>query len=332
VARWIGRLEHSEPSMKLWGGIRKGAVKQVSLASRTEREPKIARRTARVLALRTRTRRQSSPPTEARTSRLIQQILGWCVHGYTALGLVAAAAIAVLLVRGGADAYRWSFLLMIVATFVDSTDGAMARRVRIKEAVPSFDGRRLDDLVDFLNYTCLPLLLVWRARILPEGYAGWLLLPLLASAYGFCQVEAKTNDGYFLGFPSLWNAVALYLYVLPIGSWSALAVVIVLAVLTFVPTRHLYPSQPGSLNRAAIVLGGVWALLVGWIVWNLPQGSETRVTDWTERLAYVSLFYPVFYLGASWTISLLYWKKHLEGKRKLPRAALLDGLSRSTEG
>ena len=130
---------------------------------------------------------------------LMQQFLGWCVHGYTALGLVAAALIAVLLVQGGADAYRWSFILMVIATFVDATDGTLARRVRIKEAVPSFDGRRLDDLVDFLNYTCLPLLLVWRARLLPEGYEPWLLLPLVASAYGFCQVERQDPRWIFPG-------------------------------------------------------------------------------------------------------------------------------------
>ena len=143
--------------------------------------------------------------------------MGWCVHGYTALGLVAAGLIAVLLVQGGASSFRWCFLLMAVATIVDSTDGYLARKVRIKEVVPSFDGRRLDDLVDFLTYTFLPLLLIWRAGILPPGQEAWLFLPLLASAYGFCQVQAKTDDGYFLGFPSLWNVVALYLYMLPLG-------------------------------------------------------------------------------------------------------------------
>ena len=89
------------------------------------------------------------------------------MHAYTALGLVAAGLIAVLLVRGDADAFRWSFLLMAAATVVDSTDGTLARKVRIKEVVPGFDGRRLDDIVDFLNYTFLPLLLIchyWDAR------------------------------------------------------------------------------------------------------------------------------------------------------------------------
>lgn len=274
-----------------------------------------------MIELKKRRRRKSSTSTAARAPGLFAQFLGWCVHGYTALGLVAAAAIAVLLVHGGADAFRWSFLLMFIASAVDSTDGTLARRVRIKEVVPSFDGRRLDDLVDFLNYTFLPLLLIWRARLLPDGFDAWLLFPLVASAYGFCQVDAKTSDGYFLGFPSLWNVVAFYLYILPMGSWAALTIVVVLAVSTFVPARYLYPSQPGSLNRVATILGGIWTVLLGWLVWNLPQGTESHASNLTQRLAYVSLVYPIFYLGASWTISVIYWKKQLRGQRKLSRPA-----------
>ena len=175
---------------------------------------RIARRSAAMVMLQVRKRRKKPQPRGARPPATFEKFLGWCVHGYTALGLVAAGLIAVLLVRGGADAFRWSFLLMAAATIVDSTDGTLARKVRIKEVVPGFDGRRLDDIVDFLNYTFLPLLLIWRAGILPAGHEAWLFLPLLASVYGFCQVQAKTDDGYFLGFPSLWNLVALYLYVL----------------------------------------------------------------------------------------------------------------------
>src|SRR5262249_9690141 len=133
----------------------------------------------------------------------VVRVLAWCVHLYTALGLVIAAAIAVLLVRGDPAAFRWSFVLMLVATLIDATDGTLARRIAVKKVLPSFDGRKLDDLTDFLTYTFLPLLLVWRAELLPAAWQPVLLVPLLASAYGFCQLEAKTDDGYFLGFPSL---------------------------------------------------------------------------------------------------------------------------------
>jgi phosphatidylcholine synthase len=113
--------------------------------------------------------------------RKLQRLLAWAVHGYTALGLVAAAGIAWLLVGSGEPtpaAFRAAFGLMLLATLIDATDGTLARAVRIKEVLPGFDGRRLDDLVDFLTYTTLPLFLIWRARLLPAGWEAMLLLPL----------------------------------------------------------------------------------------------------------------------------------------------------------
>jgi phosphatidylcholine synthase len=239
--------------------------------------------------------------------------LAWCVHFYTALGLVCAAGVAVLLFQGGAEAYRWSFLLMLVATLIDATDGTLARAVRIKETLPGFDGRRLDDLVDFLNYTALPLLLIWRAHLLPAGQEAWLLLPLLASAYGFCQVSAKTDDGFFLGFPSYWNIVAFYLYVLqPLPGAFSLAVVVVLALLTFVPSRYLYPTQGGRLNRLTNLLGAVWVGLCAAALWLLPADplSPSSPPDQPARLAAVaSLYFPAYYMAASWLISWRIWQR-----------------------
>jgi phosphatidylcholine synthase len=273
-----------------------------------------------MVKLKVRKRRPAAPAKAVKPPGALERILGWCVHGYTALGLVAASVIAVSLVHGGPGAFRLSFFVMTLATIVDATDGYLARKVRIKESVPSFDGRRLDDLVDFLNYTFLPLLLIWRAGILPPGQEAWLLLPLIASAYGFCQVQAKTDDGFFLGFPSLWNAVAFYLYVLPLTGWVALAFLIVLAVLTFVPTRHLYPSQKGVLNRVTTILGICWAPMIAAIIWQMPRSAGESFARSTQLLALMSLFYPVFYLGASWVISLRHWRKQalLSRERRTP--------------
>src|SRR5580692_3727321 len=96
------------------------------------------RRSAAMVMLQVRQRRKKPQPRAARPPAPVDKFLGWCVHAYTALGLVAAGLIAVLLVRGDADAFRWSFLLMAAATLVDATDGTLARTVRIKEVVPGF--------------------------------------------------------------------------------------------------------------------------------------------------------------------------------------------------
>src|SRR5690348_5255711 len=181
---------------------------------------------------------------------LVRKCLGWAVHAYTGCGLLLAAGVVSLLLQPErtAETYRTCFLLMLVAVVVDATDGTLARAVRIKEAVPGFDGRRLDDLVDFLLYPCLPLLLIDRAGLLPGSCRWVLVVALVASAYGFCQADVKTDDGAFLGFPSYWNVVAFYLFALPITGGLAVGLILGLAVLTFVPSRYSYPTQPGRLN------------------------------------------------------------------------------------
>lgn len=295
--------------------------------SRNDRWRTVGDKLARNRVARWIVRRADRKAAKRRSPRQVKgntlKVLAWGVHFYTALGAVAAAGMLVLLVQGGAWAFRGTFLLMLVATLIDSTDGTLARRVRIKEVLPNFDGRRLDDLVDWLTYTCLPLMLIWRAEILPAGYEAWLVLPLLASAYGFCQVSIKTDDGYFLGFPSLWNIVAFYLYVLDLPGWAALAIVVCLSIFTFVPSRYLYPSsRPGLVNKLSNIGGAVWSILLAWILWRLPGDSlpGNRVTDgFTRWLVLCSTAYPIWYMGASWAITLRHWTSR--PARTAPRPA-----------
>ncbi|HEY0405726.1 MAG TPA: hypothetical protein VGC89_08355 [Pyrinomonadaceae bacterium] len=228
----------------------------------------------------------------------LEKILAWAVHLYTATGLVCAAWMAVLIFRGGDEAFRAALMLMLLATLIDSTDGWLARRARVKQILPGFDGRRLDDIVDFHTYTSLPLLLIWRAQLLSPGQDYWLLLPLLASAYGFSQTNAKTADGYFLGFPSYWNVVAFYLYLLRPPHALALFIIMGLSLLTFVPTRYLYPSQRAPFSRLTCLLASVWALLCLLILTRAITNSS-----WPLLL---SLGFPAYYLLVSWTLSLSY--------------------------
>ncbi len=221
----------------------------------------------------------------------MRRLLAWLVHLYTAMGLVCAAGMAVLIVRGGDASFRGAFFLMMLATAIDASDGWLARRARVKELLPGFDGAALDNLIDFHTYTSLPLLLIWRAGLLPGGLAWLLVLPLLASAYGFSQVDVKTDDGFFLGFPSYWNIVAYYLFVLQPATWISTTLIVVCAVLTFIPTHYIYATKGGPF--ATLINGGsaIWFVLLGLALFG-PE--EYRLT-----IAMLSLAYPVMYLSLS---------------------------------
>jgi phosphatidylcholine synthase len=226
----------------------------------------------------------------------MKKLLAWLVHLYTALGLVCAAGIAVLVVGGGDRPFRWAFLLMMVATAIDATDGWLARKARVKDVLPAFDGAALDNLIDFQTYTTLPLLLIWRAGILPGSLASLLILPLLASAYGFSQTDAKTDDGFFLGFPSYWNIAAYYLFVLHPAPWAAVTLIVACSVLTFVPTPYIYATRGGPFAKTINIGSAIWFVSLGLGLFG-PAGYR-------RSIALVSLAFPAIYLALSAAVTV----------------------------
>ena len=268
--------------------------------------------TDRQLAAADRERQQSSqgPPSWSRW-------VAWLAHAFTGLGLVLASGMAVCIVRGGTENFHRAFLLMLIATLVDATDGTLARRLRVKELIPNFDGAKLDDIIDFLTFTSLPLALVWRAELVPPSMEWVLVFALVASGYGFCQIPAKTSDGYFVGFPSYWNIVAFYLYALHFPTWAAALLILVLALLTFVPSYYMYPSRGATLSRLTNFLGGVWVMMLLGVLWGLPTQNppaDPQAANQNFWLAVASLFYPIYYLVVSWVITLARW----QGEKQSP--------------
>lgn len=213
--------------------------------------------------------------------------LAWGVHALTASGAVVGAA-AVLAILGG-DLHR-AALLMLAALAIDSVDGTLARRVDTARLLPSFDGRRLDDMVDYFNYVLVPAVFLVAAGSL--SHWGWAALPILASAYGFSQTAAKTEDDFFLGFPSYWNLIAIYLWLLAIPPPLATAIVAAFSVLVFVPLKYVYPSRMPALRRttAALVLAG--GLL---LIYALLEPERARPL----RLVEISLLVPAYYFAVS---------------------------------
>lgn len=215
--------------------------------------------------------------------------LAWLVHCYTACGAVIGLLTVLAIDRGG---YRDAFFLMALAVIIDATDGTLARAARVNEIIPWFDGTLLDEIVDYLNYVLTPSYFMLRANLLPAADALWLTaLPLLASAYGFCQKDAKTADYFFLGFPSYWNIVAFYLYTLKTPLWVNAFALIAFSILIFVPIKYVYPSRSPRFRLQTNVLGALWGGVILYAIYRLPESPR--------RLLFASLFYPAYYTALS---------------------------------
>ena len=239
----------------------------------------------------------SSPPAgttvaldaEARVSPAVaawRRLAAWGVHAYTASGVVLAflALRAIGEDRFG-DAFRW----LLIAMAIDCSDGVLARAAAVKRVLPWFDGTRLDDIVDYLTYVVVPIVLLYEAALLPAGAAPlFAAAPLLASAYGFCRSDAKTSDHYFRGFPSYWNVFAFYAFALGLSPTATGIWVLALAALIFAPLKFLYPSRAPRYRALTVGLGLVWAAVMVGAVWMAPASPPA--------LVWISLAYPLYYV------------------------------------
>jgi len=237
----------------------------------------------------------------------------WLVHTYTASGAVLAFAGDWGVVHGSD---RLALAAMFAATVVDSTDGVLARRARVKEVLPHIDGARIDDIVDYITFVFLPLLLLEAAG----GLYLWTTLPvaaavLLSSMYGFVSPDAKTTDHFFTGFPSYWNIVVLYLLAFATPPGVNAGVLLVLSALVFVRIRYVYPSRTPVLRGLTLTLGSAWAaaLAVMIVMWPSPP----------RWLTIGSLAFPVYYLVLSLVLNA----------RRVPAVGILPaGVGIPTEG
>jgi phosphatidylcholine synthase len=120
-------------------------------------------------------------------------------------------------------------------------------------------------------------------------------LPLLASSYQFCRVDAKTDDHYFLGFPSYFNVVAFYAIVFEPAPGVLAAVLGVCSFLAFVPIRYVYPTRTIAFRGLSLALTALWLISYAVILLEMPTPDPLI-------LGY-SVLYLFYYFGLSLYIS-----------------------------
>ena len=215
--------------------------------------------------------------------------LPWLAHVYTASSAVLAllATIAVFEYR-----FRDAFVWLAITIIIDASDGVLARAVRVRDHLPWFNGAKLDDIVDYLTYVFVPALLVWRSLLVPAPWAVPIASAmLLSSAYGFNREDAKTSDHFYTGFPSYWNIVVFYLFVMHASQTVNTIILLFLAVFVFVPIRYLYPSRTQQWRLLTVALGLVWGVMLLVMVWQLPVVLPA--------LLWGSLLFPAYYVVLS---------------------------------
>jgi phosphatidylcholine synthase len=241
---------------------------------------------------------------------------GWLIHAFTASGAFVGLMALVAIHEQNLQTALW---LMGAAILIDSVDGMFARIVKIRSAVPQIDGALLDNIVDFFTYTIVPCFFLLVTPLLPNH---WRLLCVVAitfsSAYQFTQMDAKTSDHFFKGFPSYWNIVVFYMFFWQLGPWTNVAILLILAVLSFVPIKYVYPSRLDYLTHNPVLRFGMllatclWGIATAKLLWDYPQANAL--------MCFISMGYLLLYVGISlyrtWVpLAVLAEPKHLKPRK-----------------
>lgn len=214
-----------------------------------------------------------------------KKIIALSVHLFTALGAVLAFWSLLLIVQGE---LQTSLFVMALAVIVDSLDGTFARQADVKTHASYIDGALMDNITDYMNWVLIPVFWAYTFLNLPF-YAGAAVLG--TSLLGFSHKDAKTDDNFFRGFPSYWNFVILYLYILGADSQVSAFVMLTLAIMVLVPVKFIYPSRTAKWRKTTLLLAIPFSIMIILMLYYL---QETPL--W---LTLTSFYYPVYYVAVS---------------------------------
>ncbi len=194
----------------------------------------------------------------------LQKIYAWLVHLLTSLGAVFGILAIVYAIEaskanvlGYIGAYHYNIKLsmyaIIIAVFIDAIDGSLARLVDIKKLAP-LDGVLLDNIIDFTTYSIVPCIWVYVSGLVSTE---WLILIIImitiSSAYQFCQMNAKTDDYFFVGFPSYWNVIVIFMLCFQSSQEMNQIIIIILSIFSFIPIKYIYLSRIEHISKSSVV-------------------------------------------------------------------------------
>jgi phosphatidylcholine synthase len=190
-----------------------------------------------------------------------QRSSAWAVHGFTALGIVAAM-LALRDVLTGHPTY--AILWLLLTLLIDGVDGPIARALMVSERVPRIDGFTLDLIIDYVACVIVPACFMYEFKVVPQDNFGIAVLCVLVftSAIWFARKDMMTDDCWFRGFPAAWNLTAPVMFLVEARTSVGAVITLVLSALclTNLPFPHIMRARflrPVTLCFTAILVTGM---------------------------------------------------------------------------
>nr|WP_246389511.1 phosphatidylcholine/phosphatidylserine synthase [Aminobacter niigataensis] len=208
--------------------------------------------------------------------------------------LTASGSFLAFLSLVAASEERWTamFWWLGLALFVDGIDGPIARKLEVKEILPTWSGELLDNIIDYVTYVLIPAFALYQSGFMGEGLSflsGAIIV--VSSAIYYADTGMKTKENFFKGFPVVWNMVVFTLFVIEPGQWVSFAVVVIAGILTFVPMNFLHPVRVVRLRNINLPITLIWCAFGA-----IALAQAMHASDWVKIGIAVSGIY-LFFIG-----------------------------------
>ena len=200
------------------------------------------------------------------------QAKAFSVHLLTASGSFLA-----FLSLVAASEQRWTamFWWLGLALFVDGIDGPIARKLEVKEVLPTWSGELLDNIIDYVTYVLIPAFALYQRGFMGDGLSFLsAALIVVSSAIYYADTGMKTKENFFKGFPVVWNMIVFTLFVIQPGELASFAVVVVAAIMTFVPMSFLHPVRVKRLREINLSVFLAWCAFGAIALAQAMEASE----------------------------------------------------------
>jgi phosphatidylcholine synthase len=200
------------------------------------------------------------------------QARAFSVHLLTASGSFLAFVSLV-----AASEQRWTamFWWLGLALFVDGIDGPIARKLQVKEILPTWSGDMLDNIIDYMTYVLIPAFALYQRGFMGEGLSFLsAAIIVISSAIYYADTGMKTKENFFKGFPVVWNMIVFTLFVIEPGQWVSFAVVVIAGILTFAPVNFLHPVRVERLRYINLPVFLAWCALAAIALAQSMEASD----------------------------------------------------------
>jgi phosphatidylcholine synthase len=198
------------------------------------------------------------------------EIRAFSVHILTASGSFLAF---LALVAAAEQRFVAMFWWLGLALLVDGIDGPIARRLNVKAVLPGWSGEMLDNVIDYVTYVLIPAFALYQSGMIgqPMSFVAAGLI-VISSAIYYANMGMKTAENFFSGFPVVWNMLIFTLFAIDASEWTAMIVVLIAVICTFLPIYFLHPVRVVRMRRVNLAVFLAWCTLSAFaLIWHFDS-------------------------------------------------------------